>query len=100
MRRRIQDHGDVIAELEERIAALRDENERLRRFNVAAMDGAEVEQTALIKANRIIDRVRGLPRLARNWPFGVDDHCWQNHERRDFARWLENQITSIIEETE
>lgn len=32
--------------------------------------------------------------LAETWPFGQDGHLWQDHEKRDFARWLREQGTT------
>lgn len=41
------------------------------------------------------DTVRHLAAIARVWPFGVDDHYWQRHEKVDFSNWLLEQIGEV-----
>lgn len=39
--------------------------------------------------------LRQLAGRARTQPFNFDEHLWQSHQRRDFARWLDNRAAEF-----
>lgn len=59
---------------------------------------ADVEPLLAALAERDA-KIAALPQMIRDWPFqqtepGQGGHCWQTHEREDFARWIEQHFVT------